>query len=290
MLWLLLQETVGDERAETLLRGLEKVVPHGRLFQRDFLPALEADKDESEVEESPPEKSDIEKLQESLQEREEREAELKQALEKAEAEIQEYRSELEAMNKELQILNEKVTEKSRDLRKINATVNQHSSDIEKTPLLIDQASKDLKMKLQEEDNRRSLFQETTNRKFVQVQSSIKTVKADVESDVTSKVETHIKAQIPQLQQHMKEELEKTAQQLRDERKKEMSDMRCEVLRQHEEREEVFYCSAYVVNILRLWVHGMNKISMSQACLYTISYSATRHVLPKMNTSLNFGMG
>ena len=203
-----------------------------------------------EVEESPPEKSDIEKLQEKLQEREEKEAELQQALELAETDMRKNRAELESVKTEvesvkakLQELKGKVTDKIRELSSLKGTVNQHTSDIEKTPLLIEQASKDLKIRLQEEENRRSVFQENTTKKFGLVQSNIK-----------SEVKTFVNAQIPGLQQHMKEELEKTAQQLRDERKKEISDMRFEVLRQHEEREEVCYCSAYVVNILRLWVH------------------------------------
>lgn len=250
------------------------------MFQQQPLPAREAVKDQSmdtaskeEVEESPPEKSDIEKLQEKLSEREEREAELKQALKLAEIDMRKNREELETVktevenvNAKLQELKGKVTEKTKEIWSLKSTVNQHSSDIEKNPLLIEQASKDLKIKLQEEENRRSVFQENTTKKFGQVQSNIR-----------SEVKTHMKAQIPELQHNMKEELEKTAQQLRDEMKKELSEMRCEVLRQHEEREEVMLVfSISCEPSLRLLLH------MSQTCLYNIctkmrpDFAATSH--------------
>ena len=213
------------------------------------LPAPEADthktKDtkSSDLEEQLlPKESDIEKLQESLRQREEREADLQEALEIADTEIQKYRAELEAVKTELEVVKNKLQDLKgkvkEDLHNIKATVSRHSYDAEKTPLLIDRTSKDLKMKLQEEESRRSLFQETTNKRFVQVQSSIKAVKSDVESEVTSKVETHIKAQIPQLQDYMNQEWEKRMHQLRDEMEKKMSEMERKMSDKHEEREEV----------------------------------------------------
>ena len=245
------------------------------MFQQQPLPAREAVKDQSmdtasKVEESPPEKSDIEKLQEKLSEREEREAELKQALKLAEIDMQKNREELETVktevNAKLQELKGKVTEKTKEIWSLKGTVNQHSSDIEKNPLLIEQASKDLKIKLQEEENRRSVFQENTTKKFGLVQSNIK-----------SEVKTHMEARIPELENHLKKELEKTAQQLRDEMKKELLQMRCEVLRQHEEREEVMLVfSIGCEPSSRLLLH------MSQTCLYNIctkmrpDFAATSH--------------
>lgn len=216
-----------------------KVLPQGRLFQHKSVPEPEemnetmdvsSDHSKEEAKEPPPEKSDIEKLKESLQEREEKEADLKQALEVAETEIQQHRAELDAMKTELETVknklqetNKKVTEiRSRDIWNLKGTVSQHSSDI-------DRVSNDLKTKSLEEENKRLVSQENTTKRIGQVQSSIK-----------SEIRTHMQSQIPE---HKKE----LAQQLRVERttemaemKREMLDMQREVLKQHEEREEASF--------------------------------------------------
>ena len=202
------------------MRRLERVFPQGRL-----LPAQELDTytnqgmDESsnhsreELEESSPEKSDVEKLQESIQEIEKNETDLKRNLERAGGEIQKYKEELETVKSELHGLKVMVEEKSKALRNLKATVDQHKSELDKTPMLINQASQDLKLKFQEEKSNRSQLQVNTSKRFAQVQSSIQSVKSEVDSELPPKLETQIQAKIPELQLYMKEELEKNMQQL-----------------------------------------------------------------------------
>ena len=225
------------------------MLPQGRLFQHKSVPepeemdetmAIPSDHSKEEAKESPPEKSDIDKLKESLQEREEKEADLKQALEIAETEIQQHRAELDDLKTELQTvknklqeINKKVTEiKSRDIWNLKSTVSQHSSDIERF-------SNDLKTRSLEEENKRLVSQQSTTKQIGEVQSSIK-----------SEIRKHMQSQIPE---HKKE----LAQQLRVERKtemgemkREMLDMQREVLKQHEEREEAsFLMSVKVLSSL-----------------------------------------
>lgn len=202
---------------------------HKSVSEQEEMNDLSSDHSKQEAKKSPPEKSDIEKLKESLQEREEKEADLKQALKIAETERQQYRTELDAMKTELetvknrlQELSKKISEKSKDITSLKGAVSQHSSDII-------QVSKDLTTKSLEEAKRSLVSQENTTKRIGQVQSSIK-----------SEIRTHMQAQIPVLQKEL-------AQQLRDERKtemsamkKEMSDVQCEVLKQHEEREGVSF--------------------------------------------------
>ena len=211
---------------------MERVLPQGRL-----LPAQEPDIHESsdhskeEVEESPPEKSDIEKLQESVQEMEVKEAHLKKSLERAGDEIQQYKAELDTVKTELQYLKVKFAEKSKDLQNVRTAVDKHKSELGRTPRLIRQASRDLVQKFQKDTSDCLLFQESTKKDFAQVQLRIKSVKSEVESKLTRTLETQLQAKIPELQHDMKEELDKNMQQLRDEVKREMSDMRCEVMKQ-----------------------------------------------------------
>ena len=211
---------------------METVLPHGRLFQRGPLPVSESDTVQGldskpsdcpteEVEDIPPEKSEIEKLQESLQERDKREAALKQSLEQAEIEIENHKSQLQEMQGKLR-------DKGNDIRNLQSVVKQHKCELEKTPLsALDQASKDLKQKLIDEGSRRAESHQYTMRQLGRVQTNLK-----------SEVKTHVQAQIPELQLHMKEEMDAAVRQLRGEMERKLSDMRSEVLRQHEEREEV----------------------------------------------------
>lgn len=235
----LFQEVNGDEKVEIFLKNLETVLPHGRLFQREPLPLSEADTVQGpdskpsdcpteEAEEIQPEKSDIEKLQESLQEREEKEVALKQSLEQAETELQNQRSELERVKQELQEVQGKLRDKGNDIRKLQAVVNQHKFELEKTPLsTLDQASRDLKQKLIDEGSKRAESQQYTMRQLGRIQTTLK-----------SEVKTHIQAQIPELQFHMKEVLDATVHQLRDEMERKLSDMRSEVREQQLEQEKV----------------------------------------------------
>lgn len=243
MICSLFQEVNGDEKVEIFLKNLETVLPHGRLFQREPLPVSEADTVQGpdskpsdcpteEAEEIQPEKSDIEKLQESLQEREEKEVALKQSLEQAETELQNQRSELQNQRSELervkQELQGKLKDKGNDIRKLRADVNQHKFELEKTPLsTLDQASRDLKQKLIDEGSKRAESQQYMMRQLVRIQTTIK-----------SEVDKHTEAQIPELQRHMKEVLDATVHQLRDEMERKLSEMRSEVLRQHLEQQEV----------------------------------------------------
>ena len=226
---------------ETLLMGLERVLRQGGHFQ----PAHEVDKDKSmdtsskeDIKESPPEKSDIEKLQESLQEREEREASLMQAVEIAETKIQRYEAELETVKTELENLKVQV---NKDVSKLQASQNKFEK--EKTPLLIHQASKDLQQKLSDEKIKRLEFQESTTNQLAQdkidiksVKSDVRSVKSEVKSEVISQTKTHIEAQIPRLQDHMGKMLDATVCQLRGEMEEKLS----KVSQRHDEREEVCY--------------------------------------------------
>lgn len=203
------------------------------MFQQEHLPAPKPDKyDPSlEVKESPPEKSDIEKLKESLQEREEREAELKQALERAGAEIQKYREELDRAEAEIQKYRDELETVKIDIKQLKPLTSklqnlktEHDKELSKTRDLIDEVSKDLKPKLKEVDLKRSMFETTTTNRFT-------TVKAEVKTAVLSEVRKDFYTQMLSFQQNMKEEFEKTVRQLEDRMKTEMSEMQCAMLQQ-----------------------------------------------------------
>ena len=217
-------QKVEDERAETV--------------QQKLLPVLEDE--ERVVEESPPEKSDLEKLQESLQEREEREASLMQAVEIAETKIQRYEAELETVKTELENLKAKV---SKDVPKLQASQNNLEKEKEKTPILIHQASKDLQQMLSDEKIQRLEFQESTTNQLAQdridiksVKSEVRLVKSEIKSEVKSQTKTHVQAEVPQLQDRMGKMLDATMGQLRGEMKEKLS----KVSQRHDEREEVCY--------------------------------------------------
>ena len=221
-------QKVEDERAETV--------------QQKLLPVLEDE--ERVVEESPPEKSDLEKLQESLQEREEREASLMQAVEIAETKIQRYEAELETVKTELENLKAKV---SKDVPKLQASQHKLEKEKEKTPILIHQASKDLQQMLSDEKIQRLEFQESTTNQLAQDRIDIKSVKSEVrlvksevkseiKSEVKSQTKTHVQAEVPQLQDHMGKMLDATMGQLRGEMEEKLS----KVSQRHDEREEVCY--------------------------------------------------
>lgn len=228
---------------ETLLRELERVLPQGRHFQQEVLPDKDQSMDTSskeDVKESPPEKSDIEKLQESLQEREEREASLMQAVEIAETKIQRYEAELETVKTELENLKAKV---SKDVPKLQASQHKLEKEKEKTPILIHQASKDLQQMLSDEKIQRLEFQESTTNQLAQdridiksVKSEVRLVKSEVKSEVISQTKTHVQAEVPQLQDHMGKMLDATMGQLRGEMEQKLS----KVSQRHDEREEVCY--------------------------------------------------
>ena len=254
----LLQEVFGDENIETFQTKFELVS-----LQRERLALPPPDSDthkskdtkSSDSEEPLPKESDIEKLQESLRQREEREATLQRALEVAKTEIQNYRADLVAVKNELHTANSKIRElelkvlgNNERMHKVQAIVSQHSSELEMTPQLIDEASIKLKIKLKEEERKRLSLQASMASQLGKVQldiksdikSDIESAKVEVESKVTSQVETQIKAQIPEVQSlwYMKEELEKTMQQLRDEMEKKMYEMERKMSDKFEEREEV----------------------------------------------------
>ena len=96
------------------------------------------------------------------------------------------------MKAELHELKTKVMEMSKDMQELQAAVGQHCV---KTPLLIDQASNDLKMKLQDEERKHSLFQETTKSKLEQVHSSIKLVKSEVLSEAKTYIQEQVQSSI-----------------------------------------------------------------------------------------------
>ena len=203
-------QKVKDERAETV--------------QQKLLPVLE---DEKVVEESPPEKSDLEKLQESLHEREKREAELQQALKRIEDEMQKQGNKLEKDTAEIEkhrVDLDAVRSDLKPLKPLTNKIKDLNTQLSETQRLIDETSKDLKRKLQEEVRKRSLFETTTKSKF-------QSVKSEVKSDVLSEVRRDLQAEIPPFQRHMKEEFEKTVCQLRDEMEKKMFDMHCKMLQQ-----------------------------------------------------------
>ena len=211
-----------------------------RLFQQELLTVPKADKYQTmdfsteEVKESPPEKSDIEKLKESLEEREEREAELKQVQERAEAKIQKHREELDRAEAELKEHTTKLEAVKTDIRslkpltsKLQKLQTQHDTELSKTRQLIDEVSRDLKPlkpKLDEVDYKRSLFETTTTGKF-------KSIKSEVKAELLTEVRRDIQAEILPFQGHMKKEFEETVCQLRDEMERKMSDMQCKMLQQ-----------------------------------------------------------